>query len=103
MAYQNGIVPTVGEYILLIIAATVGSMGAAPVPSAAIVMMRECILVFACIEWIWSRKLSETESHFTAHLLRLSCSISTVVAYSTAFGSTGTENPAGLAYIFAIE
>ena len=59
MAYQNGIVPTVGEYILLIIAATVGSMGAAPVPSAAIVMMRECILVFACIEWIWSRKLSE--------------------------------------------
>ena len=37
MAYQNGIVPTVGEYILLIIAATVGSMGAAPVPSAAIV------------------------------------------------------------------
>ena len=28
MAYQNGIVPGVGEYILLAVAATVGSMGA---------------------------------------------------------------------------
>ena len=31
MAYQNGIVPGVGEYILLAVAATVGSMGAVSV------------------------------------------------------------------------
>ena len=65
LAYQNGIVPDAGDYIILIIAATVGSMGAAPVPSAAIVMM--------------------------------------LVAYTTAFGSTGTEQPAGLGYLFAID
>lgn len=39
MAYQNGIIPGAGDYILLVLAATVGSMGAAPVPSATIIMM----------------------------------------------------------------
>ena len=30
LAYQNGITPTIGDYILLIFCATLGSMGAAP-------------------------------------------------------------------------
>jgi Na+/H+-dicarboxylate symporter len=32
LAYQNGHVPTVGDYIILVLCATLGSMGAAPVP-----------------------------------------------------------------------
>ena len=83
MAYQNGIVPTAGEYVTLVFSATFGryerqcrnatlfldsntsySMGAAPVPSASLVLM--------------------------------------LTAYSTAFGSTeGT--PEGFAYILAID
>jgi hypothetical protein len=39
LAYQNGIVPTVGNYIVLVMCATLGSMGAAPVPSSGIVMI----------------------------------------------------------------
>ncbi|EJK63807.1 hypothetical protein THAOC_15516 [Thalassiosira oceanica] len=39
MAYQNGIVPTAGEYVTLVFSATFGSMGAAPVPSASLVLM----------------------------------------------------------------
>lgn len=38
LAYQNGIVPTATDYILLVICATLGSMGTAPVPSAVIVL-----------------------------------------------------------------
>jgi Na+/H+-dicarboxylate symporter len=39
LAVLNGITPNVGQYVLLIILATVGSAGAAPVPSASIVLM----------------------------------------------------------------
>jgi Na+/H+-dicarboxylate symporter len=39
LAVLNGITPNVGQYILLIILATIGSAGAAPVPSASIVLM----------------------------------------------------------------
>jgi Na+/H+-dicarboxylate symporter len=39
LAVLNGIEPNVGQYILLIILATIGSAGAAPVPSASIVLM----------------------------------------------------------------
>jgi len=39
LAVLNGIAPNVGQYVLLIILATVGSAGAAPVPSASIVLM----------------------------------------------------------------
>jgi len=39
MAYQNGVDVTVGSYVALIFAATFGSMGAAPVPSATIVLI----------------------------------------------------------------
>merc|ERR1712084_170433 len=38
LAYQNGITPGVGDYILLIILATIGSVGSAPVPGGAFVM-----------------------------------------------------------------
>jgi Na+/H+-dicarboxylate symporter len=39
LAYYNGIVPTPVNYFLLIFCATLGSMGAAPVPSASIVLI----------------------------------------------------------------
>ncbi len=39
LAYQNGIVPTATDYILLVMCATLGSMGTAPVPSAVIVLV----------------------------------------------------------------
>ena len=39
LAYQNGHVPTVGDYIILVLCATLGSMGAAPVPSASLVLV----------------------------------------------------------------
>ncbi|CAB9520857.1 Putative sodium-dependent excitatory amino acid transporter glt [Seminavis robusta] len=39
MAVINGIEPTFGNYILLVILATVGSAGAAPVPSASLVLI----------------------------------------------------------------
>lgn len=39
MAILNGLTPNVGQYILLIILATVGSAGSAPVPSAALVLI----------------------------------------------------------------
>ncbi len=39
LAVLNGITPNVGQYILLIILATIGSAGAAPVPSASIVLI----------------------------------------------------------------
>ena len=39
MAILNGIEPNFGEYVLLIVLATVGSAGSAPVPSAALVLI----------------------------------------------------------------
>ncbi|EJK46514.1 hypothetical protein THAOC_34815 [Thalassiosira oceanica] len=39
MAYQNGIVPTAGDYVSLVFSATFGSIAAAPVPSASLVLM----------------------------------------------------------------
>jgi len=39
MAYQNGIQPGIEDYIVLIFAASFGSMGTAPVPSATIVII----------------------------------------------------------------
>ncbi|KAL7543231.1 hypothetical protein ACHAWF_007344 [Thalassiosira exigua] len=39
LAYQNGVVPTAANYIVLAISATFGSMGAAPVPAAGIVLI----------------------------------------------------------------
>mmetsp|Transcript_16321 Transcript_16321/g.35516 ORF Transcript_16321/g.35516 Transcript_16321/m.35516 type:complete len:596 (-) Transcript_16321:332-2119(-) len=39
LAYQNGIVPSASDYVLLVICATLGSMGAAPVPSAVLVLV----------------------------------------------------------------
>lgn len=39
LAYQNGIVPTAGDYILLVMCSTLGSMGAAPVPNASLVLV----------------------------------------------------------------
>jgi Na+/H+-dicarboxylate symporter len=39
MAVLNGIEPNVGNYILLIVLATIGSIGAAPVPSASLVLI----------------------------------------------------------------
>lgn len=39
LAYQNGIDPTAGDYILLVFCATLGSMGTAPVPSASLVLI----------------------------------------------------------------
>lgn len=39
MAYLNGITPNAAQYILLIILGTVGSAGAAPVPSASLVLI----------------------------------------------------------------
>lgn len=39
LAYQNGVDVTLGSYVALVFAATFGSMGAAPVPSATIVLI----------------------------------------------------------------
>ena len=39
LAYQNGIVLGAGDYVVLALAATLGSMGAAPVPASGIVMI----------------------------------------------------------------
>lgn len=38
LAYQNGHVPTVGDYIILVLCATLGSMGAAPSASLVLVI-----------------------------------------------------------------
>ncbi|KAL7548291.1 hypothetical protein ACHAWF_011589 [Thalassiosira exigua] len=66
LAYQNGIVPTARDYILLVCCATLGSVGAAPVPSAAIVLI--------------------------------------LTSYATTFGALPDgQQPAGLAYLFAID
>ena len=66
LAYNNGIIPTAGDYILLVICATFGSMGTAPVPSAVIILI--------------------------------------LTSYATTFGSPpGGGEPAGLAYLFAID
>lgn len=39
LAVMNGLDPNVGNYILLIIIATIGSVGTAPVPSASLVLI----------------------------------------------------------------
>jgi Na+/H+-dicarboxylate symporter len=39
MAVLNGIEPNIGNYILLIVLATIGSIGTAPVPSASLVLI----------------------------------------------------------------
>jgi Na+/H+-dicarboxylate symporter len=39
LAYLNGITPNFGHYILLVILSTVGSVGTAPVPSSALVLI----------------------------------------------------------------
>lgn len=38
LAYENGIVPTTADYIILAISSTLGSIGAAPVPSASLIL-----------------------------------------------------------------
>ncbi|KAL7425851.1 hypothetical protein ACHAXM_000201, partial [Skeletonema potamos] len=44
LAYKNGIVPSADDYVLLVIAATVGSMAAAPVPASNAVMTCKYLL-----------------------------------------------------------
>ena len=51
LAYQNGIVPTAGDYILLVMCSTLGSMGAAPVPNASLVLVsKSCLLLPVCFD-----------------------------------------------------
>ena len=49
LAYQNGIVPTAGDYILLVMCSTLGSMGAAPVPNASLVLVSKSLFCFLCV------------------------------------------------------
>ena len=54
LAYQNGIVPTVGNYIILVMCATLGSMGTAPVPSASIAMVSKYCVAYDGVRIIQS-------------------------------------------------
>ncbi|KAL7428806.1 hypothetical protein ACHAXM_003560 [Skeletonema potamos] len=104
LAYQNGIVPTAGDYILLVIAATVGSMGAAPVPAAGLVMIRKYHVLFSknC-KHVDADVAAESREKLIAFPFVCVCHCLSVVAYSTAFGSTESKIPDGMAYLVAID
>jgi hypothetical protein len=137
LAYQNGIVPTAGDYILLVIAATVGSsksahhtiqsifvsaivlnysprvfkpfflmiitVGAAPVPAAGLVMIRKYHVLFSNCKHVDADIAAESREKLIAFPFVCVCHCLSVVAYSTAFGSTESKIPDGMAYLVAIE
>ena len=93
LAYNNGIVPTAGDYILLVICATFGSMGT----------VSRDLLCFS-----WYTLLMYKNLHPLLPLLQAPVPSAVIIliltSYATTFGSPpGGGEPNGLAYLFAID
>ena len=92
LAFNNGIVPTAGDYILLVICATFGSMGT---------VSRDLLCCFSWYTFMYknSHPLFPLQAPVPSAVIIL-----ILTSYTTTFGSPpGGGEPNGLAYLFAID
>jgi hypothetical protein len=81
------------------------TVGAAPVPAASLVMIRKYHALFSNCKHVDVNVgvAAESREKLIAFPFVCVCHCLSVVAYSTAFGSTGSKSPDGMAYLVAIE